>query len=479
MQEVERKYEAVEAVQVDLRGVVGRGAVTTFGLRATYLDTPSHQLTAAGWLLRRREGGSDAGWHLKRPVEGDERTEEQLPDAPRLPPAFRAVVTAAFGNVPLVPVAVVATERTEGPVVRDGATVAQLAADRVVATASGGETRWAEVEVELAPGAEPALLDEIEAHLVGAGYVRAQHSSKIARTLDGVRPFATPRAADAPARDVLLAYLAKQVGTIQAFETRVIADAPDAVHKSRVGTRRLRSLLRTFEPLLDEAWAEDLRHELRWLAEALGAPRDAEVLRDEFGDLLAELGPDTIEGPVARRLLGHLADRHDRAHAALRDTMATRRYAELQDRLAGLLTDAPWQPDAATPAGAALPPLVARARARVVRLLARAERHPDELPRWHEVRKAAKAVRYCTEALVDAFGADMRTVADLWTEVTEEFGTLQDAVVARELLDEVGALAAAAGEPTRTYAVLAQAQDDRAVAALAAGRTALGAALQA
>lgn len=481
MQEVERKYEGTgdHTVVLDFSGVASPGEPATFRLRATHLDTPDHRLTEAGWVLRRRQGGHDAGWHLKCPAGTDIRTEQQLPDAPRLPAGFRALVTAAFGHVPLVPVAYLTTDRTERPLRRDHRVLARLAVDRVVATASGGESRWGELEVELEPGVDVAVLDELEPPLRAAGYARAGQESKISRALAGVPRLHPPADPDGPARDVLLAYLGRQVGMIQSLEAPVLADAVDAVHKSRVATRRLRSLLRTFEPLLDDAWAEDLRDELRWLAEALGAPRDAEVLRDEFGDLLAELGPESAEGPVAHRLLGHLAERHDRAHAALRDVMATRRYAELHDRLAGLLLEAPWRSDAAAPACDALPPLVAVARGRVERLVARAERRPEELERWHDVRKAAKAVRYCTEALVGAFGPDMRAVADRWTEVTEAFGTLQDAVVARELLAEVGALADAAGEPTRTYRVLADVQDDRADAALAEGREAVAVALQA
>ena len=38
-----------------------------------------------------------------------------------------------------------------------------------------------------------------------------------------------------------------------------LSDDPEDVHQARVGTRRLRSHLRTFRPLLDRVWAEGLR----------------------------------------------------------------------------------------------------------------------------------------------------------------------------------------------------------------------------
>ena len=56
---------------------------------------------------------------------------------------------------------------------------------------------------------------------------------------------------------------------------------------------------------------------------------------------------------------------------------------------------------------------------------------------------------------------------------TESFGTLQDAVVARELLSEVERVASAAGESARSYEVLLDVEDDRRDAALLAGRAAL------
>lgn len=470
MHEVERKFEATDDRPVDWEALPGVGDPAVFTLRATYVDTPDLQLFDAGWLVRRRAGGPDAGWHLKEPADHDSRIELQEPDAARLPASLRAQVTRAFGRVPLVPVAGLVTERAQRTIIRDGIPAALVAVDYVNATVSAVLSQWCEVEVELVEHGDVAFLDEMEARLMDAGYPRAQHSSKIARALSSA-PRSTPATdPSAPARDVLLAYLGKQVGALQALEGPVLDDAPGAVHKSRVATRRLRSLLRTFEPLLDEAWAEELRDELKWLAEMLGAPRDAEVLRREFVDLLAELDSAALDGPVADRILGHLAARHESGHAALRAAMASDRYTDLHDRLISLLTAAPWQEDAQAAAGVVLPPLVEVSRRRVAKLVARAEKRPDELERWHEVRKAAKAVRYCTEALVDAFGPAMREVAQRWTDVTEAFGTLQDAVVAHDLLAEVASLADAAGEPLTTYRVLADAQDDRAETALAEGK---------
>ena len=50
-------------------------------------------------------------------------------------------------------------------------------------------------------------------------------------------------------------------------------DERDGVHKMRVATRRLRSALSTYRPVLSTNRTEPVRDELSWLGRELGAPR--------------------------------------------------------------------------------------------------------------------------------------------------------------------------------------------------------------
>lgn len=466
--EIEQKFEIDPGFTPSLATVGTWGEPRSFTLTATYLDTPEHALAAAGWSLRRREGGSDEGWHLKRP-RGSEpgRLELRLPLADELPAALRAEASQIIGAAPLVPLATVRTERTETPLVVDGVPRALVALDRVTARAGARTETWRELEVELVTGADPALLSEVTAAMLAEGARPAAHASKASRIL-ATRP--TPTEGSAAA--ALLDYAGRQVGMLQAMDAGVRVDAPDAVHKARVATRRLRSLLTTFAPFWDAERTEPLREELRWLAALLGEPRDAEVLAEEFGDLFAELGPGTVADGVRSAVLGHLADRHRWGHAALVAAWDTRRARALRAALALLLAEPPLDARAAGPASDLLAGLEA-AEARTERLAQKARRRPGELERWHRVRKAAKAVRYCTEALAEVLGSDGSARAARWEAVTEAFGTLQDAVVAAELIEEL----ADATDATEDWAVLADIQTDRRTAALAEGRAALDAAL--
>ena len=56
------------------------------------------------------------------------------------------------------------------------------------------------------------------------------------------------------------------------------------MHDMRVAVRRLRSLLRTAEPMLDRGWVEALRAELDWLAGRLGDVRDLDVMIEHLAD---------------------------------------------------------------------------------------------------------------------------------------------------------------------------------------------------
>ena len=70
--EVERKFDVVEStVSPSFEGLSSVARVErspSQQLEAVYFDTPGHDLAAHRVTLRRRTGGTDAGWHLKLPA---------------------------------------------------------------------------------------------------------------------------------------------------------------------------------------------------------------------------------------------------------------------------------------------------------------------------------------------------------------------------------------------------------------------------
>lgn len=196
MIERERKYEVGPDFTVpDLAQVPEVAAVAaprTYRLSATYFDTPGLRLVRARITLRRRTGGSDAGWHLKLPA-GADRREVHAPlgrATDTVPGELAGLVAQHAGGEPLRPVARLRTTR----VVRnltgaDGRVLAEVADDRVRGELPAGEpggwrvtSSWREVEVELVTG--PAgLLAAVGDRLRQAGAAPSAAPSKLSRVL--------------------------------------------------------------------------------------------------------------------------------------------------------------------------------------------------------------------------------------------------------------------------------------------------------
>lgn len=217
--------------------------------------------------------------------------------------------------------------------------------------------------------------------------------------------------------------LANAAGAVEARD-------PEFVHQARVAIRRMRSAAR----LLGKAagWPTAIDGDLRWIARRLGAVRDWDVLQaHSLPALVAAL-------PSAQPLAEQAAQRRRRDDAALREALATPRYARLALRLLR------W---AGTPAEAA-PTLGAVAGKRLARLHRRLFEEAAffvALPveRQHRVRIRAKRLRYALDLLGAALPAkSTRRYIDRLARLQDELGALNDAFVAAERMP---GLARAAG----------------------------------
>ena len=196
--EIEQKFDVDEDFERPdfgaggLPGGVTVAALARYHLSATYYDTPDGRLAASKITLRRRTGGTDAGWHLKLPAGLDTRREVQVPlgdSGEQVPDQLASHVAGVTDGRPLAPIAVLDTERTLLALTApDGAVVAEIADDTVTARRLGdrGQSaplRWREIEVEV-PTASPELQRAAAELLLRAGARPAGHGSKLARLLD-------------------------------------------------------------------------------------------------------------------------------------------------------------------------------------------------------------------------------------------------------------------------------------------------------
>ena len=102
----------------------------------------------------------------------------------------------------------------------------------------------------------------------------------------------------------MLGYVRDQVAAIWRYDPLVRRDEPDAVHQMRVATRRARSALQAFGSIIERDATRPLCAELKWLAAALGAARDGEVLLARLTAELAAIPFVLVVGPVQARITG-------------------------------------------------------------------------------------------------------------------------------------------------------------------------------
>ena len=247
---------------------------------------------------------------------------------------------------------------------------------------------------------------------------------------------------------MVLAYVGEQADAIRVTDPLVRRSAPDSVHAMRVACRRMRSTMQSFRVVLERDRTDHLVDELRWLAGQLGGARDLEVQEQRIGAAVSALPPELAMGPVAAQVTRFFARRGADASRAADEALDGDRYLALLDAIDALLADPPLTPAAGTPARVLLPTAVAKAVKRADRALREADARPPGPERdehLHEMRKAAKRLRYAAEALRPVRPRQAKRLVKQVKAVQDLLGEHQDSVVARGLMRELGAAATAEG----------------------------------
>jgi CHAD domain-containing protein len=499
--EIERKYDVEEGASVpDLSVVDGISSVETrepVDLEAVYYDTDNLDLALRRIVVRRRTGGGDAGWHIKKPA-AEGRTELHWPlgdDTGTVPDAILEPVRAWVRDRELTPLARIATRRTAIHLLdADGNGVVEIADDDVTATdlRRGGERSWREWEVELLNGApdteegRTALLDQIEGLIAPAGAHPSSSVAKIARALGAdslteVLPDDDPRAATLNATDqvavgeasaVIVGAIGDLVNALEQTDPAARADEPDAVHRMRTLVRRLRSALAAYRTLFDRSVTDDLRERLGTLGSALGDARDIEVQVLRAEALLDELG--SPETDARARLVDRTRDRYARAHRHLNSVLSSPEYFRLLDDLDAFVVHPPLTDSAARSAKKVVKKVLAREIRRVQkRADAVAASGEDLESQLHAVRKAGRRLRYAAEAAQTAGVGRSSSVAAAGERVQDTLGEHRDCILFGGHLSQTAGRAEAAGEKTAVYTALSELSTRSGTVALAESTSAL------
>ena len=440
-------------------------------LESTYFDTAGRDLFGSLVTLRRRTGDADAGWQLKIPWSGA-RQEVRVPlqGSRGVPTELRTLTVGLRGRAALRTIATLRTERDVRRIVdADGNGLAEIVHDTVTATVKHEFSvirSWHEAEVELLGHGDEKLLARIAKWLGKHGAEPSASMSKLGRALE-----ASPRPARpaSTASGVLGRYLDDAFAAIVAGDVTLRRHAGAAldddelreiVHATRVATRRYRSTLRIFGPLLDSERAAALDTELSWYAAALGQVRDRQVLRGHLEAALDDLDPALVVGPVRRRVERALDAEEATAYAGVAEVLASPRYAALVAELRDWSAAVPVQDDDA-PAAAVARHVRKAGRTLDRRVAAALESDDGEAQlsdvAHHRARKAAKRARYAGELAVPVLGRSAKTLAKRAKKQQQRLGDRQDEVVAAEFLLR---LARSPGASSFTLGVLYQRQRD-------------------
>ena len=409
------------------------------------IDTADLRISRSGVTITWSASGDMPTWtlHLGR------RVALSMPGSLDDPPErVTAAVVALRRGEALRPVArvrrtVVTTPLLQTDAERDDAVLGEIGTiteiDRSVLDGTRIVARSRRMEVAAPAGILDALSSTLRVEVVRGRRRRSSDVIQELRRAAGPLAFDPPEPVPPPldeastVADVVRATLARAVNRWLAADPVVRLDVDiEGVHQARVGMRTLRSDLRTFRDFLDDSALTDFADEVRWAAQALGAVRDLDVLRERLVASIADL--DEADRVTAESLVGALDEERADALRALHDALDSPRYLQLVEQAVSLAADPPLRPEADEAAADAL----TRAALRSWRRLARsadAARPRGDVPieELHATRIRAKRFRYAAEAagevLPGALAHAKRVAA-----VQSVLGDLHDAAVLEQWL---------------------------------------------
>jgi CHAD domain-containing protein/adenylate cyclase class IV len=491
--EVELKFRMTDAATGErliagdeLDGFSALGPAETTKVEDRYVDTPDGALTAAGYAGRLRTIGDatvitlkglrrvdDGGViHRREELEGPAVEGEAAASWPESD-ARDAVVRLA-GDQPLAEIARIRQTRRKRLYGRDGAVV-EVSVDDVSVLADGSVVeRFAELELELREGEEASLEPLVDLLKDIEELVPAQ-TSKLERALAAVHreepaqsvtaPAAVPApvviaprdsapdAAPEPAgprivvgkspgvvaddhlaeagRKVLRFHLARMLA--REAGTREGRDAEE-LHAMRVATRRQRAAWRVFGASFDPGRTKRHRDRLREVAADLGAVRDLDVLAEALEAYRAKLPPK--DSAALEPLIASWRHRRDAARVVLIHELDSKRYAKWTEEYAAFVQA---EGAGSRPVGPTEPHRVRDSMPSRIWAAYEQVRGYEPVMRWadvttlHDLRIAAKWLRYTLEFVREALGPEAGPVIEKVVALQDHLGWLHDADVAAGL----------------------------------------------
>jgi CHAD domain-containing protein len=231
-----------------------------------------------------------------------------------------------------------------------------------------------------------------------------------------------PEAAEGSRR--IEAALREQQRQLRAAAARLPDSGSDDVHDGRVAARRMRSLLKTFRPMLDARCARLMRADLRSFARSLALVREADVRRD----LLVELSASDpgLAAEDLQRLATLLDDRCLEARSSLARHVAEPGWAALAAAVQSeaVIADLRIRPDVT------LGDLLVRISDSWTAAVRYLESEPTDAAGLHALRLALKHCRYALDPVADVAPDEVGQLLRRLRAAQDGIGEHRDVVLA-------------------------------------------------
>ena len=255
------------------------------------------------------------------------------------------------------------------------------------------------------------------------------------------------RAAKRPRRsDVFRAAIGPPVEALVSAAPHLgMQDNVEWVHRARVATRELRSVLRLFRLALEAMWVADVRARLKQLAALLGAVRDADVLAARMRTLAKRLPSERTA--AVDSILGTLRGVRETAYDALHVELSALWYVSLLETLAAAVRDVDGHrlviPNVHVRRRAVVGQIMRPPWKKLKKAVCRAGRGTDAAE-LHQIRIRAKSCRYAAAAIRpfvarkerERFKRFLRHIARL----QERLGSLHDTERSEDILRTIAGL---------------------------------------
>ena len=448
---------------------------STQDLRDTYLDTEKKDLYAQGYALRQREA-SEQAWitlknldntekgsiHKREELETAVASQTPLQDWPPGPVLDK--VQSLIGPAALVPLLTLHQTRVTRRLVDGSREIGELCLDEVSIIGTNKSETFIELELELQPGGTAEELEKIATALGNDWNLKPQKKSKYSRAMALINrknqnpkttrkkyPKVTKKPKKNPGitREDSMASAARKTLTLHFRRmlfhepgTRIGEDIEE-LHDMRVATRRLRAALPVFSKFIDPAKLKPLRKGLKITGRYLGAVRDLDVFWEKTTEYLESQLPGDAADLTSLR--GVWENERKQARKKMLGYLDSKTYRNFVLNFHTFLEDNDaWTPPALQEKGEPVPhhlklvvPVAVYQRLAEVLAYDEWVSQPEvPLEQYHQLRIAAKRLRYTMEYFREALGPEVDMLIERIKALQDHLGDLQDCVIAREILTD-------------------------------------------